>query len=88
MAGRYREGQYTYKIHHADSRLPRWLAPFMGNVKLDFHEESFNYHPFVRTVVSCPALFGDKFYIEMDTLCLPGNQDIDNPLGSPFYRNI
>jgi hypothetical protein len=47
-----------------------------------YHEESFNCHPFVKTVVSCPGLFGDKFYIEMDTLCLPGNQDMENPLGS------
>jgi hypothetical protein len=81
LGGRYKAGQYTYKIHRAESRLPRMLAPLIDSAKLDFHEESFNCHPFVKTVVSCPALLGDNFYIEMDTLCVPGVQDLDNPLG-------
>jgi hypothetical protein len=81
LGGRYKAGQYTYKIHRAESRLPRMLAPLIDSAKLDFHEESFNCHPFVKTVVSCPALLGENFYIEMDTLCVPGVQDLDNPLG-------
>ncbi len=86
LGGRYKAGQYTYKIHRAESRLPRMLAPLIDSAKLDFHEESFNCHPFVKTVVSCPALLGENFYIEMDTLCVPGVQDLDNPLGR-FLRS-
>ena len=64
----YTSGQYTYKIHKSGDRLPWWVRPFIGGAKSDLHEESWNSHPFFRTVLTLPDLLRDKFSVVLDSL--------------------
>jgi len=56
-----RSGQYTYKIHKLWDRLPWWLRLCISGPKAELHEESWNAGKFVKTVMSFPNLFQDKF---------------------------
>ena len=71
---RHRSGQYTYKIHRAGNRLPWWLKPFIGGQKSALHEESWNSHPFFRTVFTLPDLLRDKFSAILETLVKEGDR--------------
>ncbi|XP_031558401.1 phosphatidylinositol transfer protein alpha isoform-like [Actinia tenebrosa] len=68
---KYGSGQYTFKVIHLASKVPRfvrWLAP---KGALEIHEKAWNAYPFCRTEYSNPYM-GDNFKIYIDTWHKPG----------------
>ena len=43
------KGQYTYKIYHLGSRVPRWVNALAPKSALQLHEEAWNAYPRCET---------------------------------------
>lgn len=54
------EGQYTLKILHVGSHIPKWLLDISPQDAFKLSEESWNAYPFVKTVMTS-LIAGDKF---------------------------
>jgi len=60
------KGQYTYKIYHLGSRLPRAITAFLPESALQIHEEAWNGYPHCKTVMTNPFL-DDKFQLVIES---------------------
>jgi hypothetical protein len=56
-------GQYTFKVYHLSSKVPKIVKVFAPNGSLQLHEESWNAYPYCRTILTNPYL-QDNFKIE------------------------
>jgi len=92
LGGKYTSGQYTYKIYHVNSKLPRWLRAIIPSGMTDIHEEAWNAYPYCRTVLTNPGYMKDSFSIVIETLHAPGRGDMQNahelPQDKLAVRNV
>jgi len=54
------KGQYTHKIYHVGSRLPRFITAIVPSSALKLEEEAWNGYPYCKTVLTNPFL-GERF---------------------------
>lgn len=57
LGGKYTSGQYTYKIYHLASKVPRFISMLAPKGSLEIHEEAWNAYPYCRTVITVGVLF-------------------------------
>ena len=72
------DGQYTHKIFHFASKVPKIIRLIAPKGSLEVHEEEWNSFPFCRTVYSNPDYMKDGFYVSVDTWHKSGKREIDN----------
>lgn len=72
LGGKYKSGQYTYKIYHLASKVPAFIRLLAPKGSLEIHEEAWNAYPYCRTVITNPKFMKDGFKIIIDSLHLPG----------------
>ena len=68
LDGKYSEGQYTKKIHHCATKLPRIIGKLAPKGALTIHEESWNAFPYCKTVLTNPEYMEDAFHISVESL--------------------
>eukprot|EP00824_Muranothrix_gubernata_P010741 TRINITY_DN23848_c0_g1_i1.p2 TRINITY_DN23848_c0_g1~~TRINITY_DN23848_c0_g1_i1.p2 ORF type:complete len:344 (-),score=86.63 TRINITY_DN23848_c0_g1_i1:1098-2129(-) len=61
------KGQYTHKVLHIGSHLPKWIQKLIPKSLCRFVEESWNAYPFSQTEYKC-AFFGEKFTLRNTTI--------------------
>lgn len=71
LGGRYKKGQYTYKIYHLQSKVPAFIRLLAPKGSLEIHEEAWNAYPYCRTVITNPNYMKEKFRIVVETLHAP-----------------
>lgn len=71
------KGQYTHKVYHMGSKVPRFVAAIMPATALMMVEKSWNAYPYCRTEFSNPWL-GDRFSVILESLHLPDNGSTEN----------
>jgi len=80
----YTKGQYTYKIYHLKSRLPRIISAMVKDErKLDIYEEAWNAFPYCRTIITNPHYMKDGFSIKIESLHLNDNGNTENAHNLP-----
>lgn len=62
------KGQYTHKIYHLASKVPKMIRVLAPKGSLEIHEKSWNCYPFCRTIISNPDYMKDGFHITIETL--------------------
>eukprot|EP00002_Diphylleia_rotans_P022667 TRINITY_DN4442_c0_g1_i1.p1 TRINITY_DN4442_c0_g1~~TRINITY_DN4442_c0_g1_i1.p1 ORF type:complete len:264 (-),score=58.14 TRINITY_DN4442_c0_g1_i1:231-1022(-) len=76
-ANEHEKGQFTHKIIHLKSRIPRWLGAVLPAGALEFHEQAWNAYPVCKTVYNCPY-FGAKFSLEVHSRYIADCGDSEN----------
>nr|CAB3264900.1 phosphatidylinositol transfer protein alpha isoform-like [Phallusia mammillata] len=71
-------GQYTKKMYHLASRVPKFLEYLAPAGSLELQEEAWNAYPFCKTVITNPAYMKDGFEICIKSLYLPDMGDSEN----------
>jgi hypothetical protein len=64
------KGQYTHKIYHLGSKVPRFIAAIAPANALRLEEEAWNGYPYCKTVLTNPFL-GERFRLTITTKHLP-----------------
>jgi hypothetical protein len=68
--GSYTSGQFTHKIYHLASRVPKFIKAIAPKGSLDIHEEAWNAYPYCRTVITNPDYMKENFFIKVETMHL------------------
>jgi hypothetical protein len=89
LNGQFNEGQYTHKIFHIGSKIPRYLLWFAPKGSLQIHEEAWNAYPYCRTILTNPDYLKDSFIIKVESIHLPDRGETENPHGldAPTLRS-
>eukprot|EP00731_Ephydatia_muelleri_P022980 Em0015g563a len=61
-------GQYTHKIYHLASKVPRVVRMLAPKGSLEIHEQAWNSYPHCKTVISNPDYMKENFSITITTL--------------------
>ena len=61
------KGQYTHKIYHLGSKVPRFIAALAPASALKLEEEAWNGYPHCKTVLTSPFL-GERFHLTITSL--------------------
>ncbi|KJE95412.1 phosphatidylinositol transfer protein/retinal degeneration b protein [Capsaspora owczarzaki ATCC 30864] len=72
------KGQYTHKIYHLASKVPRFIKAIAPKGSLEIHEKAWNAYPYCKTVLSNPDYMKDNFSLTIETWHKPGQPTIDN----------
>lgn len=62
------KGQYTHKIYHLASKVPRMIRVLAPKGSLEVHEEAWNCFPYCKTVITNPDYMKDGFHITIETI--------------------
>lgn len=81
LNGKYTAGQFTHKIYHLASKVPKIVKLIAPRGSLRIHEEAWNAFPYCRTIVSNPDYMQDKFVIKIESIHLPDSGDTENAHG-------
>ncbi|KCV70175.1 hypothetical protein H696_03634 [Fonticula alba] len=73
------KGQYTHKIYHLGSKVPKFIAMIAPASALMLEEEAWNCYPYCRTVLTSPFL-GERFKLVITTQHLPDQGTTENAL--------
>ncbi|XP_059490572.1 phosphatidylinositol transfer protein alpha isoform isoform X2 [Neocloeon triangulifer] len=68
LNGQYSHGQYTYKIYHLASKVPKFIRMLAPKGSLEVHEEAWNAYPYCRTVITNPGYMKENFKIVIETM--------------------
>ncbi|CAB3364511.1 Hypothetical predicted protein [Cloeon dipterum] len=68
LNGQYSQGQYTYKIYHLASKVPKFIRLLAPKGSLEVHEEAWNAYPYCRTVITNPGYMKENFKIVIETM--------------------
>ncbi|KAG9509038.1 Phosphatidylinositol transfer protein alpha isoform, partial [Fragariocoptes setiger] len=74
----YPRGQYTFKIYHLKSKVPRWIHRLFPAGSLEVHEHAWNAYPYCRTVLTNPGYMKENFKLIIETLHAPDRGTNDN----------
>ncbi|CAN8077357.1 unnamed protein product [Agarophyton chilense] len=75
-------GQYTEKIMHLRSRLPKFVAMVLPVSMTEIVEKSWNSFPWCKTEYSNP-FFGEKFYMSVETMHADDRGTQENAVNLP-----
>lgn len=76
-SGKVFKSQYTYKIIHLKSKVPRFIQVLAPSGSLEIHEEAWNAYPYCMTRYSNPYM-KDSFVLNIETRHVEGDGTIDN----------
>jgi len=76
--GEYPSGQYTHKVYHLASKVPKWVRILAPKGSLEFKEEAWNAYPYCKTVVTNPEYMKEKFRISIETMHTADRGESDN----------
>ncbi|KAL5017677.1 hypothetical protein ScPMuIL_007266 [Solemya velum] len=79
----YSTGQYTHKIYHLASKVPKYIRVLAPKGSLEIHEKAWNAFPYCRTIVSNPDYMKENFYIKIETMHMPDRGTVENIHGLP-----
>lgn len=71
-------GQYTFKIYHLKSKIPKMLHLLLPAGSTEVHEHAWNAYPYCRTILTNPTYMKDNFMVKIETLHAPDRGDQDN----------
>lgn len=74
----YPKGQYTFKIYHLRSKIPKLLSMLMPAGSTEIHEHAWNAYPYCRTILTNPTYMKDSFMVKIETLHAPDRGDQEN----------
>lgn len=74
----YPRGQYTFKIYHVKSKIPKMLHLLLPAGSTEFHEHAWNAYPYCRTIISNPTYMKENFVVKIETLHAPDKGTQDN----------
>ncbi|XP_062275344.1 phosphatidylinositol transfer protein alpha isoform-like [Scomber scombrus] len=74
------KGQYTHKIYHLQSKVPRVISALAPKGSLEVHEKAWNAYPYCRTILTNEYM-KDNFMIKIETWHKPDMGDQDNVHG-------
>lgn len=74
----YAQGQYTFKIYHLKSKIPKLLHMLLPAGSTEVHEHAWNAYPYCRTIISNPTYMKEKFVVKIETLHAPDRGTQDN----------
>ncbi|XP_042193699.1 phosphatidylinositol transfer protein beta isoform [Callorhinchus milii] len=83
------KGQYTHKIYHLQSKIPRMLRMVAPKHSLLFYEEAWNAYPYCRTIVTNEYM-KDNFLIKIETWHKPdlGTTENVHELDPETWKNV
>ncbi|XP_066551239.1 phosphatidylinositol transfer protein alpha isoform [Amia ocellicauda] len=73
-------GQYTHKIYHLHSKVPKFVSMLAPASALNIHEKAWNAYPYCRTVITNEYM-KDDFLIKIETWHKPDLGTIENVHG-------
>ncbi|CAH1801375.1 unnamed protein product [Owenia fusiformis] len=79
----YTSGQFTHKIYHLQSKVPKWISLLAPKGSLDIVEKAWNAYPYCRTIISNPDYMKGGFEIKIETIHLPDRGETENAHGLP-----
>lgn len=82
LGEQYPKGQYTFKIYHAKSKIPKMLHLILPHGSTEFHEHAWNAYPYCRTIISNPYM-KDNFIVKIETLHAADRGTQPNALNLP-----
>eukprot|EP01137_Pigoraptor_chileana_P010456 Opistho-2@60126 len=72
------KGQYTHKIYHLSSKVPKFVRILAPKGALEIHEKAWNAYPYCKTVLTNPDYMKENFHLTIETWHKPGVEDIEN----------
>ncbi|XP_077996216.1 phosphatidylinositol transfer protein alpha isoform-like isoform X1 [Glandiceps talaboti] len=72
------KGQYTHKIYHLASKVPKFIRLLAPKGALEIHEKAWNAYPYCRTEISNPDYMKEGFYIVIETWHKPDRGEQHN----------
>lgn len=78
LGGKYKAGQYTYKIYHLASKVPSFIRLMAPKGSLEIHEEAWNAYPYCKTVITNPGYMKDNFVICIESMHIGDQGDQEN----------
>ena len=76
-SGKTFKSQYTYKIVHLKSKVPKFIQMLAPTGSLEIHEEAWNAYPYCMTRYSNPYM-KDSFVLNIETRHVDGDGTEDN----------
>lgn len=67
----YPTGQYTFKIYHLKSKVPKLFHLLLPAGSTEVHEHAWNAYPYCRTILTNPSYMKDNFMVKIETLHAP-----------------
>lgn len=74
----YPKGQYTFKIYHLKSKIPKMLHLLLPAGSTEVHEHAWNAYPYCRTILTNPTYMKDNFMVKIETLHSPDRGTQEN----------
>lgn len=71
-------GQYTFKIYHLKSKMPKMLYMLLPAGSNEVHEHAWNAYPYCRTILTNPGYMKDNFMVKIETIHAPDRGTQDN----------
>lgn len=71
LGSKYPSGQYTFKIYHFKSKVPKLLNMILPSGTTEVHEHAWNAYPYCRTILTNPSFMKDNFVIKVETVHAP-----------------
>uniref|UniRef100_A0A6G1SCX1 Phosphatidylinositol transfer protein alpha isoform n=1 Tax=Aceria tosichella TaxID=561515 RepID=A0A6G1SCX1_9ACAR len=79
----YPRGQYTFKIYHLKSKIPKMLHMILPAGSTEVHEHAWNAYPYCRTILTNPTYMKENFMVKIETLHAPDRGTQANPHNLP-----
>lgn len=67
----YPKGQYTFKIYHLKSKIPKIFHLLLPAGSTEVHEHAWNAYPYCRTILTNPTYMKENFMVKIETLHAP-----------------
>lgn len=67
----YPKGQYTFKIYHLKSKIPKLFHMILPAGSTEVHEHAWNAYPYCRTILTNPGYMKENFMVKIETLHAP-----------------
>ncbi|XP_061684571.1 phosphatidylinositol transfer protein alpha isoform-like [Syngnathoides biaculeatus] len=74
------KGQFTHKIYHIKSKMPRFVQVLAPKGSLEIHEKAWNAYPYCRTIIS-NSYMNERFEIKVETWHKPDMGEQENVHG-------
>ncbi|XP_066293521.1 phosphatidylinositol transfer protein alpha isoform-like [Branchiostoma lanceolatum] len=83
------KGQYTHKIYHLKSKVPKWISKLAPKGSLEMHEKAWNAYPYCRTIITNPDYMKENFELRIETWHKK-ELNLDNPhkVAPEVWRNV
>lgn len=67
-------GQYTHKVFHLKSKLPRVIGVLTPRGSVEVHEKAYNFYPYTQSIFSHPDQLRENFYLKIMTIYVPNDR--------------